>query len=589
MTTILGDAVMDVEGQLVPRSQVVLIVINRVAVARIVAAQRQVERLGGSTLLGYPGIHGRLVEHMAVAAAAIDLVDHGLVVQVDIGVVGPGVGTEATAIDVALILAGLIRPYGGIDVDIREERTAGVVVTAEDASLHDGIVAGVVDMGFEHVAGVGYDIAVGTAEDTAGVGNIVTRAILLLRHDDGRSCRHVDDGAAGDAFLVAAAIDILNLATHQVDDGRVAVEVGQRLCLMLLHAQSAVGTGTEDCCGLEVLDVLRDVDEDVAALLHVVAVVQIVTTLTGTVDLLHAVGRVADGLEVDEGIVQARHVEAGLGCAVLVAVGTIILHAIVVVTVGTAEDVDDASLGVLDVGRGIEHARVGIGGIILMHLGDVLCVVVPDTAGEVAATEDAASEVIAAIDMVDDVGEARDGVALLGDADADIRLGVSEDIGIAGATEGTEEAAVAQVDTRIAGDGSLQAAAVGKHGLGHLAAHRTGGTRGIVQVDVCAETGIVEIVSAVEQIIATLWCCQRGAREVLTGLSDDTLLATAEDLEHVSFLQVDGGAAPYLRVLTVAGTEDVEGAAEWIHGELIEDDARVALRDGISVVGVDGR
>ena len=93
----------------------------------------------------------------------------------------PGVFTKTGAIDIALVLVGLVGPNGGIDVDICEEGATGVVVAAEDTTLNGGVVAGVVDVGLINVAGEADVLTVSTAEDTSAVGNAIALVVRLIR------------------------------------------------------------------------------------------------------------------------------------------------------------------------------------------------------------------------------------------------------------------------------------------------------------------------------------------------------------------------------------------------------------------------
>ena len=68
----------------------------------------------------------------------------------------------------------------------------------------------------------------------------------------------------------------------------------------------------------------------------------------------------------------------------------------------------------------------------------------------------------------------------------------------------------------------------------------------------------------------------------IDGLADDTLLAAAEDLERVAGIEVDGGRAPHLRVLTLAAAINGEGFAQNVHALRTKDDAGVTLGDGIA-------
>ena len=85
---------------------------------------------------------------------------------------------------------------------------------------------------------------------------------------------------------------------------------------------------------------------------------------------------------------------------------------------------------------------------------------------------------------------------------------------------------------------------------------------------------------AIEHIIISL---------ALIRLTDDTPFAATENLEGVALFQVDGRAAPYLGVLTIAATEHVQGCTKHVHALLVEDDTRVALGYLVTVVVVEFR
>ena len=143
------------------------------------------------------------------------------------------------------------------------------------------------------------------------------------------------------------------MALDEVDDGRSLVGIGCHAGRVNLHTYAAVCSGTEDHRVLECGQRLRDVDEDVAAILHRVAVDNIVLTLTGTIDFAHVGQRIAAGywFEVDKGVVQARLGEVTFVLTIFVVVIAELGILVVVVAVCTAEDVDDTARDVLNVGR----------------------------------------------------------------------------------------------------------------------------------------------------------------------------------------------------------------------------------------------
>ena len=172
----------------------------------LIARQTKVK---GCTFVIPPFVHRLRVHHPTVVAAAIDLIDLGTVQQVDFSILRPSVLTGASTEDGSLV-AGAVTSYISridrhVDVDLSIQRSVGMVVAAEDF-LHRCKLAVVVHLSLIDVAGDFGVVAVGTAEDTVNLNRGATG--------------HVDQGAAGDTLLVAAAKDAVDLAACQVDDGR---------------------------------------------------------------------------------------------------------------------------------------------------------------------------------------------------------------------------------------------------------------------------------------------------------------------------------------------------------------------------------
>ena len=161
------------------------------------------------------------------------------------------------------------------------------------------------------------------------------------------------------------------MAAGQVDAGRVAVflrcvvvaEDGRGDdTVLVLHAETVPGAAAKDLhklvmwVGGVLVHVLRNVDKQVAAALHDVAVGIAGIALSCAVDTVHAVvgATLQDGgqrgTEVDEGVALTGLGVAGLGCAILVEIVAIVAVRIVVCTVAAAEDGIGAALCVLHVG-----------------------------------------------------------------------------------------------------------------------------------------------------------------------------------------------------------------------------------------------
>ena len=103
---------------------------------------------------------------------------------------------------------------------------------------------------------------------------------------------------------------------------------------------------------------------------------------------------------------------------------------------------------------------------------------------------------------------------------------------------------------------------------------------------------IDSIIIATKVDAGTVFSVVGGVSQLLGGcvshtLTDGTHLSAAKNLEGIAGLEVDGGAAPDLRVLTIATTKDIEGLAQHIHTLFVENHTRMALLDGIAAVAIE--
>ena len=193
------------------------------------------------------------------------------------------------------------------------------------------------------------------------------------------------------------------------------------------HTDTTTLTGTEYLSTLIGGHGLRHIDEDVAAVLHQVLFLFTEVALSGTIYLLDGIQLVVgvDGTEVDEGILQERLVVACLGVTIFVEVCTEVLILVVIHTVGTTEDLLHAPLYIFYIGSGVEHSSI-------RHLA--ANGIVAQTTVEVGLIQDLAAEVVTAINEVANVRET---------VSTNIRLSMSEDVGITCSSEGVEDTAVA--------------------------------------------------------------------------------------------------------------------------------------------------
>ena len=387
---------------------------------------------------------------MSFLAAAINLIDIGTVLQVHIGIFRPCVLASTCAKDGGCPTFALVGPYGRVDVHMGKQCAALVVVAAID-STSLGIPALVVDIRLEDVARGERLRSVCPTVDTP--------------HLDGGIFRYVNHTTGCIALVVAAAIDRTNLSVQQVDDCREAVflktrikGVNRSICpvAVIAHTQSVVAAGTEDLHTCKIaLCIVRYVNEYVAAVLRIVAVSCTRMTFTSAKHSGDSVLFEQSGTYVYKGVVQIGHLR-GAACIIL---SLILIHflAVVIVAIAGAIDGFHVALSEFHIGGGLQKADV------VKHLS-LICTIVLYAFRKVIiliSTVDDSAKVVSAIYDVTHPGEALlVGRILSIGLPAYIHLGVTQDVGIAGTAKGIVDAAVAQIDERIACDITFITAAV---------------------------------------------------------------------------------------------------------------------------------
>ena len=114
----------------------------------------------------------------------------------------------------------------------------------------------IVDIGLIDITGMIGIRTVGTTEDI----------VHLYR----RTLGHIHYGPTGNALSIAAAINILDVTAKKVDDSRGLVIVRGVTRQIYVYTDTTALAASEDDCALVSLHALWDVDEDVAAVLHLV-------------------------------------------------------------------------------------------------------------------------------------------------------------------------------------------------------------------------------------------------------------------------------------------------------------------------------
>ena len=192
------------------------------------------------------------------------------------------------------------------------------------------------------------------------------------------------------------------------------------------HTYTATLAGTKYLSILECRHALWYVNEYIAAVLHQVLLFLTEVTLTSTIYLLNSVQGVI-GLvraEVDKSIIQGRLVIAIFSVTSFIKVCTEVFILIVIHTVCTTKYLLHASLYIFHISRGIKHIRI-------RHL--TAYGIVAQTTVEVGSVQNLSAQVVTAIYEVTNVRET---------VGSDIRLCMSEDIGITCSGEGVEDTSV---------------------------------------------------------------------------------------------------------------------------------------------------
>ena len=215
---------------------------------------------------------------------------------------------------------------------------------------------------------------------------------------------------------------------------------------------------------------------------------------------------------------------------------------VVVLTIATAKDVANASLQVFYVcgSRGRSTAVVHHRARALAYLSLEVCF-----------APDATAKVVGSIDIF-----YHPRITSL----TNVCLGMTKNVGITSTAEGSVDAAVAQVHVGVTSHCSLKAAGVDILGCRDAVATSRCACNCALQVD----GGAVVCVIAVN---ASFF------------LAYYTLLTSAEYEEAVAIVEVDGGRTPYLRLLTIASTEDAQTGKEYLLTLCIETDASIIYLD----------
>ena len=179
---------------------------------------------------------------------------------------------------------------------------------------------------------------------------------------DGGAFRHINHRTTCHTFPIATTVGRSHLTTHQVDDGRHVVKVGNYstflskglgnpIFIFGVHTQTVVATGTKDLRGTEVRQVIGNVYQHIAAILTAVTLTVAGISRTATIDAENLVVCFVFLMRTDihKRSFQRRHFRAVAGFIL------ILFQRIVIISVTTAEDGIDASLQIFDIGVGQQY------------------------------------------------------------------------------------------------------------------------------------------------------------------------------------------------------------------------------------------
>ena len=284
--------------------------------------------------------------HAASLAAAIDFPNLCAIIQVDLSIFAPGVGTASSTIDRSCCHA-IIRMQlsdRDINIDFAIDGATLLVIASVNGTLHQsiiriinqiGISTMVIDRTLIYITRLINITTVSTGKDTADF--------------NGGTGWYIHDRTTSNTLIQTAAIGCTDLSASQVNDSccSYAISIFVSCCLCYSHAHTTVLAGSEHFQISKFRARVSKVHQHITPVLHQVLIrrVKPSSTLTGTEDLINLVAVMLIRFEVDESILHTgRRI-------------TSILRCIVIVTITTTEDIVHMTLHVLHVGRSCRYSR----------------------------------------------------------------------------------------------------------------------------------------------------------------------------------------------------------------------------------------
>ena len=349
--------------------------------------------------------------HTASLAAAIDFPDVCTVIQVDLSIFVPGVGTASGTINRGCCHA-IVRVRlsdRDINIDFAIEGTTFLVIASVNGTLHQCIIRIINQIGISTM------VVDSTLINITRLINVATVSTSKDTTDsNGGMDRYVNYRATSDTLVQTTAIGCTNLSASQVNDSscRHAISISVSCRFGYSHTHATVLTSSEHVQICKFRTSVSKVHQHIAAVLHQVLIRQVITcrTLSCSENLVNLVAVMLIRLEVDESILHAGRCIASK------------LRSIVIVAITATKDIINMTLHILHVGRSCRYSR----SLLRFIWCNRQVGIQPST--EVFRAQDTSTEVISAIDMVTDIGETE--ISVITGITSHISLSMSEDVGI---------------------------------------------------------------------------------------------------------------------------------------------------------------
>ena len=282
--------------------------------------------------------------HAASLSAAIDFPNLCAIIQVDLSIFAPGVGTASSTIDRSCCHAKIRMRLSDrdINIDFAIDGATLQVVTTIQCALHHcvilvinqiGISTMVIDRTLIYITRLIDVTTVCTGKDTADF--------------NGGTGWYINYRATSNTLIQATAIGCTDLSASQVNDSSCsyAISISVSCCLCYSHAHTTVLAGSEHFQISKFRARVSKVHQHITPVLHQVFIrrVKPSSTLTSTEDLINLVADMLIRLEVDESIIHTWRCITG------------ILRSIVIVTIASTKDIVHVALHILHVGRSCRY------------------------------------------------------------------------------------------------------------------------------------------------------------------------------------------------------------------------------------------